>query len=687
MDPALRHARPGTADCRKLLPEGKSDHQRTRSLQICGAARALLAAAVLAGAAGTVASAGEKSGQIAPGNPRAMPSLWKSDEARLVNGWWRQGTAAGNTGDTYQNRDGGHSRLQTGKFPQVGSYSGRIMGSQYRLCPGVTVGNSSTVMKRRSSRGGPGSISHGRSFYRSQYSASRIHAQYRANNLYVYPEHRDHGPGRNGRPEHGDLFPANTPYLIVSQGSSGSDRAFLRAVFHTMAAFRPEVKKRLVKENLLMPTVQAVMRSCYKDVARPGDYFTGLAHPTVFDGKKLDPVKMVTAAQRMTLRTVPPLVSLEVAKEDFTKVGGRPEKLFDTSQAIARVHRSREYIKRMTVSAARSASLNNGPLRYRWVVLRGDAKRITIRPGADGSAAELEIPWHGRTSAAGTGIESNRVDIGVFASSGGHWSAPAFVTVFYLDCESRTYGPKGEPLDIYYAVGDTRIGYPIDNPARLVTPAGSKKPYDIIDWPALLAAATGRSRGLGAQLLRKRLRGPGWSAVARAASACKPDMASRINARGKLDKKQRAAQAKACRELGKALLAVDPAARLSARDVLEGALNSIRADHALYPANARAIDALAAACTDRKAKAAYAQAKSRVEELGLFGKGTRPRSKVRPGGELTGYEAYVVELLNLEVMNHLLFPGVLDRRGADRPNFADSRLGTPRQHRDVKLKK
>ena len=45
-----------------------------------------------------------------------------------------------------------------------------------------------------------------------------------ANHLYVYPAHMDFTD------KDGDLFPANTPYILVSRGSSGSDRPFLEAV-------------------------------------------------------------------------------------------------------------------------------------------------------------------------------------------------------------------------------------------------------------------------------------------------------------------------------------------------------------------------------------------------------------------------------------------------------------------------
>ena len=43
-----------------------------------------------------------------------------------------------------------------------------------------------------------------------------------ANQLYVYPAHKDYAD------EDGDLFPANTPYILVSRGSSGSDQPLPR---------------------------------------------------------------------------------------------------------------------------------------------------------------------------------------------------------------------------------------------------------------------------------------------------------------------------------------------------------------------------------------------------------------------------------------------------------------------------
>ncbi len=42
---------------------------------------------------------------------------------------------------------------------------------------------------------------------------------------------------------YGDLYPTNTPYLIISQGSSGSDQPFMRAIPFTLAASAPRSRR------------------------------------------------------------------------------------------------------------------------------------------------------------------------------------------------------------------------------------------------------------------------------------------------------------------------------------------------------------------------------------------------------------------------------------------------------------
>ena len=128
-----------------------------------------------------------------------------------------------------------------------------------------------------------------------------------ANALYVYPAHKDWTPDR------GDLFPANTPYILVSHGSSGSDQPFLAALALTYAAFRPDTKARLVQEHLLVPTVQMVFRRSLQHVTSRESYLSGDAHPAVFEGGAVNPARMVSLAQSIKPDAIPPAVRIAVS--------------------------------------------------------------------------------------------------------------------------------------------------------------------------------------------------------------------------------------------------------------------------------------------------------------------------------------------------------------------------------------
>lgn len=381
--------------------------------------------------------------------------------------WFADGTAAGHRGDLYDNCDRDHSNMSYADFPQLARIEyakedgvAAPFGLQVTLLHGVldgekplggVLGNSSTAQV-----GSPLWRSNPRAAYVSPRGANLLHTQYRANHLYFYPEHRDHDPSPAERAPsaskgendgQGDVYPANTPYLIVSQGSSGSDVPFMNAVACTLAAFRPDVKQALVAQGLLMPTVQMIFRQSNKQVVAPEDYLTGAAHPSAFESGQLNVERMIDRAHDVTLDALPPLVQLRVAEEDAVVVGrdcfdvADRERLFDTPSAIARVHRTLKYRRRMVVSAEDSRDPNGRPLTFRWTVLRGDAELIRIRPRNNkASVVELSIPYHARGPVQpGSKLESNRVDIGVFAHNGVHYSAPAFMTVYSLDNERREY--------------------------------------------------------------------------------------------------------------------------------------------------------------------------------------------------------------------------------------------------------
>jgi len=616
--------------------------------------------------------------------PPIVPPGDNSEIAKLLRQWHKEGTAAGNTGDFYDNRDRGHSMLNTAPYPQLDriEYTKEQLDRRmdwalqlHFLHPHVVFGNSSTAS------GDPNWGSNPRHALYIPGAAQVLHAQYTRNHLYIYPEHIDHDPGHNGRGRgYGDLFPANTPYFIVSQGSSGSDQPFMRAVPYTLAAFRPEVKRLLIERGLLMPTVQMILRMCYKQVAKPEDYLTGKAHPTVFEGPEVNALKMVQMAHEMQRDNVPPMAQLAAFEEDLALNGqdyfeapGVSERLFDTPCVIARIHRSTRHTRRMIVSAKASFDANKRPLTFHWVVLRGDAARIRITPvEKDGSVVELLIPWHERFTLPNSGIATNRVDIGLFVHNGAYYSAPAFVCVYSLDDEARTYAPDGRIVEMFYGYGDSTIGYP-HAPQKVRDPN-----YDVTDWAALLALLDPARKDFAAERFRERLSPQAIAALLPLAAeleaaagklkepqqklddaqaAANKAAAALNDAKKKLDEARKAAGDKPSDEARKALdlaeaklkelddarkkadatlnearkhldaaqgglarvLTSDlPGVRGWAKDHLEAPLNAIRTEHDFYLRHAKAIDDLANACQDAARKKAFLDAREALIRDGIM---------------------------------------------------------------------
>lgn len=388
-----------------------------------------------------------------------------------LRAWFAEGNAAGNFGDLYDNCDRDHSNLRYQQFPQLTRIeyekeTAPLVGYGLNVTlfhQGVVMGNSSTAMTSS-----PYWRSNPRRAYVDPRLAALLYQQYVSNHVYLYPEHRDHDPGHNGTGDgYGDVYPANTPYLITSQGSSGSDHPFMDAVVCTLAAFRPDVKKRLQESGQLMAAVQMIFRSSSKLVKEPDGYLTGAAHPTVFDSKQLDVSRMIEAAHALTVETLLPMIQLRVVEEDQPIAdrdffdAAKSEVIFDTPCAIARVHRAAKYRRRMVVSAEASVDPNKRPLQFHWKVLRGDVEKIAITPRNDAkSVAEIVVAYHARRPIEpDSKMESNRVDIGVFAHNGAHYSAPAFVSIVTLDHEQRDYDPAGQIRSITYTGASEKGNY------------------------------------------------------------------------------------------------------------------------------------------------------------------------------------------------------------------------------------
>jgi len=419
------------------------------------------------------------------------------EAGELLKKWFAEGSAAGNVGDVYDNRDREHSGLNMKMFPQLGKHEYSKEELEKRqdwaffggVRKGIVFGNSST------SAGAYQGGSNPRQAYANPKGLEVLYRQYISNNVYMYPEHRDHDPGHNGSNDgYGDLYPTNTPFVIISQGSSGSDQPFMRAVPLMLAAMRPDVKKKLAETGQLMSAVQMILRYTQKHLADPAkDYLTGKAHATVFEGSGVQDAVIAKMAHEITIETLPPQVKLKVVSEDQPKDGldffepGATEVHATLPGVVSRIFRGRQQTRKMTVSAEESSDPNAKPLKYHWSVLRGDESRIKITPkNESGSIVEIQVGHHERRPIApGSNMESTRVDIGAFVHNGTYFSAPAFVTYMFLDNEARTYADDGKILEIGYKSGETTLSIP--------------------DWNKLFALLEGEATTWPVKLLRKEL--------------------------------------------------------------------------------------------------------------------------------------------------------------------------------------
>lgn len=410
-----------------------------------------------------------------PATPQSGLEIVGSSPAELaVQKWIDEGTASGHRGILYDNRDRDHSNLNRSKFPHLAfveyDAAAKQASADWALRIGQafdlpTFGNSST-----SQVGSPFWRSNPRMVLTEDLMTKIVYNEFVNNQMYCYPEHNDFDP------EHGDVYPANTPFWVISQGSSSSDQSFMEAIALTLAAFRPEVRTKLIESHWLMPVVQMLLRHSQKSVQTDDDYFSGKAHPVVFQPSELDTLRMVQLAHDLTINKLPAMARIQVIEEDLG-VPGRDyfhphaaEKLFDTPAAVARVFRTTAFKRRMLVDAGSSAELGARSLRFHWSVLQGDPEKVQIRPlNAKGSRAEIIFQWHPRTAIPGRdGMETNRVDIGVFADNGQTLSLPAFVSSFTLANEDRTY-VDGRIQSINYGspgISDRYVDPMIDIPKR-----------------------------------------------------------------------------------------------------------------------------------------------------------------------------------------------------------------------------
>ena len=598
--------------------------------------------------------------------------------AKQLNGWFAEGSAAGLGSITYENRDGGHSMLATADFPQIKVYGPtaeekekkRELGLAGAVRPMVLFGNCS--MAAPADKGG----SLPRFYLNNNEGTTFLTGQYLANNLFFYPCHQDHSPGWNGVRGWGDLFPANTPCTVISQGSSFTDQPLLRAFLTATAAFSPEVQGKLISTRMLMPTLQALFRHTNKPVKSDADYFTGAAHPVVFQGDQIDTGKFMQLAHGLKVSDIPPVPLLLAVREAPACVPGRDffelpditnETLANTPFTISRVFRSAAPVHEMVVSARRTVELEKKPLQMKWVLLQGDPGRVKIEPADDGMEAKITVAWHPEMRLP-SGMATHRVDIGVFASNGGMWSAPSFITFYMLPNEARFYRNDGRLEEICYEGGNPDLGLP---------------PSDDLRWLSLGRSLASSSKLPGNQLLLQVLPKDALKALVTMANELEPRQATWRNLDADPSSKKEAnAALEALRQSEKQRLEAPVAGgNDSLRTVVEKALNAVANSPDLFVSLQ---EPLAGMAREAGKMDDFANARKRALDYRVLvqtGPGQFALSKKFK--DLSMGDRAQLRSLHLVVLATALFPNFLER--SNDPLWVDPRLTLIKSWRDVYL--
>ncbi len=385
----------------------------------------------------------------------------------LLNTLYTEKKAAGNIGDTYENRDGLHVNFCEGwtpnpdcprdnrLFPQHSwKFSGGL-GRATAVSPGVTIGQVSYAGQVTPS------FKHGIPwlFYQSQSGADALYSQYTSGNLYVYPSlYEDSFVGLDSDPEilkdpkninAATENTANTPFVIASkqiakQGvdyyrihdASGSEFPFIKMALAGLASFKPEVKQTLAQGvsvgndrlSLLMPTLQALIRYSHKSVTTDANYLASPAHRSTsmahyFSNGLPQPAydlkKLITMTNDLTLADVPPLVQIKIISETFEE----NEKVFSTPGAISRSAKYNTPTRTIALSAVGSVDAfgKSDNIEYEWRVLEGsNLAKVTVNQN---NSAEATVEFYPAS-------ETQRVDVAVFARKigGKYYSVPGIIS-------------------------------------------------------------------------------------------------------------------------------------------------------------------------------------------------------------------------------------------------------------------
>lgn len=348
-----------------------------------------------------------------------------------INAWYRSGECAGLVQDAFRSFDDGHSNLRARAYPQL-RFENPIPslanpgGDIFR--PRITFGVQSfgadgkSVIEART-----------RSVFRDFFEhGGEVPPFQQAFRIFYENNFMFAAPAAGSFNDNGDQFSCLSPFYLHAIGTSGSDAELLKPLVIASAALPPDLKTRMLRQGLLVPTLMNLFKSHIKgDLLSPESHVPAYALPPEADHNYEGPAPFLDGLLHAAhdLKHIPPVCRIRL--EDLAVERGQNQQsdgelyFEDNTYAIAGALRPGQAFV-VSLDLRFSWTDENRPiLSYVASVLRGNATIESLNN--DGSRISVRIPWS--TTNNSTDL---RTDVLLLVNDGTYYSAPAYISIRHI---------------------------------------------------------------------------------------------------------------------------------------------------------------------------------------------------------------------------------------------------------------
>ena len=330
------------------------------------------------------------------------------------------GQAAGYAGLSYHDMDNGHAVADTSAMPGIETQVNQayVGTDPWHGDPArIVVANQSQAYN----------YSDGWVSIPRNGSIATIGMLWEQSKLFLWPEHRDHG--------YVDYYAWQTPTLVLSQGSSGTELDEVAKLLHILAALPADARAALHDAHALMAAVTMLHRRAR--VATDLDYIGAAAQPPAFTDADVarDGVQLAASVRRDEL---PPVARLGVESAaipaEWTAAGFMQQEMGPHAlmwAAATAPATAPPGTVSVVIDLTASTDANARPLYFFARVVRGDPAHVRVTQ-LDAARFQIDAEWPAEVTEMVNAQPraSRRATVAFYAHNGLWLSAPSFVAIF-----------------------------------------------------------------------------------------------------------------------------------------------------------------------------------------------------------------------------------------------------------------